>query len=33
MEFPVDAPVGLRRDVLADVQRIPHRFTEFVGGG
>ena len=29
MEFPADAPIGLRREVLADVQRIPHRFTGF----
>ena len=27
--FPPDAPLGLRREVLADIQRIPHRFTGF----
>jgi alkanesulfonate monooxygenase SsuD/methylene tetrahydromethanopterin reductase-like flavin-dependent oxidoreductase (luciferase family) len=30
LEFPTDAPISLRRDVLADIQRIPHRFTGFV---
>jgi hypothetical protein len=32
LEFPTDAPIGLRSDVLADIQRIPHRFTGFVSG-
>ena len=29
LEFPSDAPIGVRREVLADIQRIPHRFTRF----
>src|SRR5215469_18169430 len=29
LEFPPDAPIGLRREVLADIKRIPHRFTGF----
>ena len=32
LEFPTYAPIGLRRDVLADIQRIPHCFTGFVSG-
>ncbi|HTC12330.1 MAG TPA: TIGR03617 family F420-dependent LLM class oxidoreductase [Acetobacteraceae bacterium] len=29
LTFPPDAPVGLQRELLADVHRIPHRFTGF----
>jgi probable F420-dependent oxidoreductase len=29
LDFPADAPIGLRREILADIQRIPHRFAEF----
>jgi hypothetical protein len=29
LEFPEGAPVGLRREVLDDISRIPHRFTGF----
>lgn len=29
LEFPTDAPVGLRREVLADIKRVPHRFQGF----
>jgi len=29
LEFPADAPVGLQRQLLADIRRIPHRFTGF----
>jgi probable F420-dependent oxidoreductase len=29
LEFPPDASTGLRREILADVRRIPHRFTGF----
>ena len=29
LNFPADAPVGLQREVLADIRRIPHRFTGF----
>jgi hypothetical protein len=29
LEFPLDAPTGLRREVLADIRRIPHRFAGF----
>jgi alkanesulfonate monooxygenase SsuD/methylene tetrahydromethanopterin reductase-like flavin-dependent oxidoreductase (luciferase family) len=29
LEFPPDAPPGLRREVLADIRRIPHRFAGF----
>ena len=29
LEFPPDTPMGLRREVLADIQRIPHRFAGF----
>ena len=29
LEFPAEAPVGLRREVLADVRRLPHRFAGF----
>jgi len=29
LEFPTDAPPGLRRELIADIQRIPHRFTGF----
>jgi hypothetical protein len=33
LEFPMDAPAGLRREVLADIRRIPHQFTGFSAGG
>ena len=29
LEFPADAPVGLQRQLMADIRRIPHRFTGF----
>jgi hypothetical protein len=29
LEFPPDTPGGLRREVLADIHRIPHRFAGF----
>ncbi len=29
VSFPPDAPSGLRRELLADIRRIPHRFTGF----
>jgi probable F420-dependent oxidoreductase len=29
LEFPADAPAGLQRELLADIRRIPHRFTGF----
>ena len=29
LDFPADAPAGLRREVLADIRRIPHRFAGF----
>lgn len=29
LEFPADAPVGLQRELVADIRRIPHRFTGF----
>jgi probable F420-dependent oxidoreductase len=29
LEFPADAPVGLQRQLLADIRRIPHRFNGF----
>ncbi len=29
LDFPPDAPAGLRREVLADIRRIPHRFAGF----
>jgi hypothetical protein len=32
LEFPSDAPLGLRREMLADIRRIPHRFTGFDTG-
>ncbi len=33
LDFPEDAPVGLRREVLADVRRIPHSFAGFAHSG
>ena len=33
LEFSADAPAGLRREVLADIRRIPHHFTGFSAGG
>lgn len=32
LEFPADAPIGLRREVLADIRRIPHTFAGFDTG-
>jgi probable F420-dependent oxidoreductase len=32
MSFPDDAPAGLQRELLADIRRIPHTFTEFAAG-
>ena len=29
LNFPADAPLGLQRELLADIHRIPHRFTGF----
>jgi len=29
LEFPADAPVGLRRELIADIRRIPRRFVGF----
>jgi probable F420-dependent oxidoreductase len=29
LNFPADAPLGLQRELLADIRRIPHRFTGF----
>jgi hypothetical protein len=29
LDFPAGAPIGLRREVLADIQPIPHRFSGF----
>jgi probable F420-dependent oxidoreductase len=29
LEFPPDTPVGLQRELLADIRRIPHRFNGF----
>jgi probable F420-dependent oxidoreductase len=29
LNFPPDAPPGLQRELLADIHRIPHRFTGF----
>jgi probable F420-dependent oxidoreductase len=29
LNFPSDAPPGLQRELLADLRRIPHRFTGF----
>lgn len=29
--FPVDAPAGLQRELLADIRRIPHLFEGFAG--
>jgi probable F420-dependent oxidoreductase len=29
LEFPADAPSGLQRELLAEIRRIPHRFTGF----
>jgi hypothetical protein len=29
LEFPPDAPLGLRRELIADVRRIPHEFAGF----
>ena len=33
LEFPSDAPPGLRREVLSDIQRIPHVFKGFATAG
>ena len=29
LDFPPDAQAGLRRELIADIRRIPHRFTGF----
>jgi len=29
LEFPADAPAGLRREVLAEIRKIPHSFAGF----
>lgn len=31
LDFPADAPVGLRREVLADVRRVPQGFVGYAG--
>ena len=33
LNFPPDTPAGLQRELLADIQRIPHVFAGFVSGG
>ena len=32
LDFAADTPVGLQRELIADVRRIPHRFVGFDGG-
>jgi probable F420-dependent oxidoreductase len=32
LDFPADAPAGLRREVIADIRRIPHQFHGFASG-
>ena len=29
LEFPAESPSGLQRELLAEIRRIPHRFTGF----
>ncbi len=29
LNFPAETPIGLQRELLADIRRIPHRFTGF----
>jgi hypothetical protein len=29
LDFPPDTPMDLQRELIADIQRIPHRFTGF----
>jgi probable F420-dependent oxidoreductase len=29
LDFPPDTPLGLRRELIADIRRIPHRFAGF----
>jgi hypothetical protein len=29
LEFSSEAPLGLRHEILADIQRVPHRFAGF----
>ena len=31
LDFPPDAPLGLRRELIADIRRIPNRFAGFDG--
>ena len=31
LDFPPDTPLGLRRELIADIRRIPHRFAGFDG--
>jgi hypothetical protein len=33
LDFPPNTPMGLRREMLADVRRIPHRFVGFDSNG
>ena len=33
LEFPPGTPIGLQREVLADIQRIPHAFNAFATAG
>jgi hypothetical protein len=32
LNFPADAAVGLQRELLADIRRIPHAFQGFAAG-
>ena len=32
LDFPPDTPLGLQRELIADIRRIPHRFTGFATG-
>jgi hypothetical protein len=29
LDFPMDTPAGLQRELIADIKRIPHRFAGF----
>jgi hypothetical protein len=32
INFPADTPVGLQRELVADIRRIPHAFAGFAAG-
>jgi hypothetical protein len=32
LNFPTDTPVGLQRELVADIRRIPHAFEGFAAG-